>query len=205
MGAVVDKTGALKRAAQSPGVTLELGCGERKRRADAIGIDHRDLPGVDLVGDVFDALADLPDGCAAEVTSSHFVEHVPELPRLLQELARVLQPGGRLEIVVPHFSNAYFYSDYTHRQPFGLYSLSYLARDPIHRRRVPHYEAPAPLTLREAELVFRSPKAFPVRRLLRRPLNWLVNASTWSREAYEENLCWLLPCYEIRFELTRDA
>ncbi len=204
MGGVVDKTGAVKRAEQRAGVVLELGCGARKRREDAIGIDQRDLPGVDLVGDVFDVLADLPDACAAEVTSSHFVEHVPDLARLLHELARVLQPGGRLEIVVPHFSNPYFYSDYTHRQPFGLYSLSYLSRDPIHRRRVPHYEAPPPLTLRDAELVFRSPKAFPVRRVLKRPLGWLVNASTWSREAWEENLCWLLPCYEVRYELERD-
>ena len=204
MGEVVDRGGVLGRAAPGAGLVLELGCGERKRRADAVGVDQRDLPGVDLVGDVYDVLGKLPDGCAAEITTSHFVEHVPDLRRLIHELARVLQPGARLEIVVPHFSNAYFHSDYTHRQAFGLYSLSYLVHDPIHARRVPHYESPAPLTLREAELVFRSLAAFPVRRLLKRPVHWLVNASTWSREAYEELFCWMLPCYEVRFELERD-
>jgi SAM-dependent methyltransferase len=205
-GGVVDRAGVLaKLGPAGPGAVLELGCGERKRRVDAVGIDLRALPGVDLVGDVFDVLAALPDACAVEVTSSHFVEHVPDLRRLLFDLARVLRPGGRLEIVVPHFSNAYFYSDYTHTRPFGLYSLSYLARDPIFRRRVPHYEPPAPFTLRRVDLRFRSLSAFPVRRLLKRPVGWLVNLSRWTRELYEENLCWLLPCYEIRFELVRDA
>lgn len=205
-GGVEDRTGALaKLRAPDAGAVLELGCGARKRHPDAVGIDRRALPGVDLVGDVHDVLASLPAGCAAEVTSSHFVEHVPDLPRLLAGLARVLRPGGRLEIVVPHFSNAYFWSDYTHHRPFGLYSLSYLVRDPILRRRVPHYETPAPFTLRRVDLGFRSPKAFPVRRLLRRPIGWLVNLSVWTREFYEENLCWLVPCYELRFELERDA
>jgi SAM-dependent methyltransferase len=205
-GGVVDRSGALAKLREAgQGAVLELGCGERKRRADAVGIDARALPGVDLVGDVFDVLAELPAGCAIEVSSSHFVEHVPDLRRLLLELGRVLRPGGRLEIVVPHFSNAYFWSDYTHARPFGLYSLSYLAHDPIFRRRVPHYEPPVPFTLVRADLRFRSLSAFPVRRLLRRPVGWLVNLSRWTRELYEENLCWLLPCYEIRFVLVRDA
>jgi len=205
-GGVVDRSGVLAKLGRAgPGAVLELGCGERKRRADAVGIDQRALSGVDLVGDVFDVLAALPGACAIEVTSSHFVEHVSDPRRLLFELARVLRPGGRLEIVAPHFSNDYFHSDYTHSKPFGLYSLSYLAHDPIFRRRVPHYETPAPFTLRRADLVFRSLSAFPVRRLLRRPIGLVVNLSRWTREFYEENLCWLLPCYEIRFELVRDA
>lgn len=205
-GPILDRAGVLPTlGAGAEPVVLELGCGERKKRAGALGIDQRDLPGVDLVGDVYDVLAALPDACAAEVTSSHFVEHVPDLRRLLVDLARVMRAGGRLEITAPHFSNAYFWSDYTHRRPFGLYSLSYLAHEEVFRRRVPHYEPPVPFTLRRADLVFRSPKAFPVRRLLRRPVGWLVNASTWSREFYEENLCWWLPCYEVRFELVRDA
>jgi SAM-dependent methyltransferase len=204
----LDRTGVLSRLAEggraAVPIALELGCGDRKKRPDAIGVDQRDLPGVDLVGDVHDVLEALPDACAGEVSSSHFFEHVPDVRRLLDQLARVMAPGGRLEIVVPHFSNAYFYSDYTHAKPFGLYSLSYLANDPVFRRRVPHYEPPAPFTLRRADLRFRSPKAFAVRRLLKKPIGWLVNASTWTREFYEENLCWLLPCYEVRFLLTRD-
>jgi hypothetical protein len=31
-----------------------------------------------------------------------------------------------------------------------------------------------------------------------------VNSSMFAKEFYEENLCWLLPCYELHYELRRD-
>lgn len=184
-------------------VVLELGCAEKKRMPGSIGIDQRALPGVDLVGDATETLRTLPDACARLVTSSHFMEHVDDPRALLVETARVLMPGGRVEITVPHFSNPYFYSDPTHQRFFGLYTFSYWIHDPLLRRSVPHYESPLPLTLRSVEFVFRSPKAFPLRRVLKRPLQWLVNATRGTREFYEESLCWLFPCYELRFELER--
>ena len=38
-------------------------------------------------------------------------------------------------------------------------------------------------------------------RLFRKPLNALVNLHRWTQEFYEENLCWLLPCYILKFTL----
>lgn len=202
---VVDKSGVRALAEKGDPLVIELGCGDRKKHAGSVGIDVRDLPGVDLVGDAEAALRLLPDGCARLVTSSHFMEHVDAARALLAQKARVLAPGGVAEITVPHFSNPYFYSDPTHERFYGLYTLSYWVNDPLLRRRVPHYEAPLPFTLRSADLSFRSPKAFPIRRLLKKPVQWLVNATRGTREFYEENLCWLVPCYEIRFVLERDA
>ena len=202
---VVDKSGVRALADAGELLVIELGCGDRKQRSDSIGIDVRDLPGVDLVGNAEDALRTLPDGCARLVASSHFMEHVEDARALLAEIARVLELGGRVEITVPHYSNPYFYSDPTHRRFYGLYTLSYWVHDPLLRRRVPHYEAPLPLSLTRADLGFRSPKAFPIRRLLKRPVQWAVNATRGTREFYEENLCWLLPCYEIHFALERNA
>ena len=204
---VVDKRGLLARlqeGSRHAPVSLELGCGTRKRRPDAIGIDARDLPGVDLVGDALEVLASLPDACAADVFSSHFLEHVDDPRRILGELARVLRPEGLLELVVPHFSNPYFYSDPTHRRFFGLYTLSYFVRDPLLRRRVPAYTERLPLVLEAVELRFDSPRAFPVRRAVKRALGRVVNLSVWTREFYEENLSAVLPCYELRFALRRE-
>lgn len=202
---VVDKSDVAARIARGEGpFRLELGCGASKRDARAIGIDTRDLPGVDLVGDALEALRGLPDASAERVASAHFLEHVADPRALLAECARVLTPGGRLDVTVPHFSNPYFYSDPTHEKHYGLYTLSYWVRDPLLRRNVPQYEEPLPLVLHGVRLGFRSPKAFPVRRLLKRPLGWLVNLGRGTQEFYEENLCWWLPCYEIHFELVRD-
>ena len=32
---------------------------------------------------------------------------------------------------------------------------------------------------------------------MKRSFGLLLNASRWGVEFYEENLCWLLPCYEV--------
>ena len=202
---VLDRGGALEALARGERSVLELGCGPRKRHTDAVGVDTRDLEGVDVVGDVFEVLAKLPEGSVGQVISSHFVEHVESLPELMHEIARVLEPGGTTEVVVPHFSNPYFYSDYTHRRCFGLYTFSYLVKDPILRRRVPRYGEVLPLTLSSVHLGFRSVRPFFVRRLWKKLLGLVFDSSIYARELYEENFCFLFPCYEIRFVMVKDA
>ena len=202
---VIDKTGLLARLAALPRVELELGCGERKRTPAAIGIDLRDLPGVDLVGDVFDALAAFPPASVDAVASHHFFEHVDDLPRLLSDIARVVKPGGELVVAVPHFSNPWYYSDPTHRRHFGLYTFCYLARSELFRRAVPTYGIEPAFDLRAVRLDFKSTRPFYVRHALKQLQGLVFNAGTWMQEFYEENLCWLAPCYELRYTLIRRA
>jgi hypothetical protein len=38
-------------------------------------------------------------------------------------------------------------------------------------------------------------------RLFNNPMNVLVNISRWTQKFYEENLCWLSPCYMLEFTL----
>lgn len=200
---MIDKNNILKQLNDLPSVTLELGCGTRKRRASSIGIDIMDAPGVDIVGDVFDVLAAVPSATVDTVYASHFLEHVQPLPVLMDELERVLKPGGTLELIVPHFSNPHYYSDPTHRQTFGLYSMSYFAQDPILRRKVPHYGRTCRLELSDVRLEFKSSRPFYGRYAAKRLLHYIVNLCTWTREFYEENLCFILPCYEVRYRLKK--
>jgi hypothetical protein len=124
---------------------------------------------------------------------------------MLDELARALRPGALLEVVVPHFSNPYFYSDPTHRSTFGLYSFSYLSSDAILRRKVPSYVRNEAFALRSVALGFKSSPPFYGRYAFKRAVGVLVNLGRWPREFYEENLCYLVPCYEVRFVLQRIA
>lgn len=193
------------KSALLPGLkdaSLELGCGPRKRNPTDIGIDAIDYEGVDIVGDVYEVLALIDENTIDRVSSSHFLEHVTDLTKLLSEIARILKPGGRLDVVVPHFSNPYYYSDYTHRNPFGLYSFSYLAESDLFRRSVPMYEIPM-FKLNSVVLGFKSPRPFYVRFAFKRALGLLINSSRYLQEFYEENLCYLVPCYEITFQLTK--
>ena len=118
---------------------MELGCGPRKRYPRSIGVDAIAYDGVDIVGDAMEALRAFPSGAADLITSSHFLEHVPDVGAFLDEMVRVVRDGGRLEVIVPHFAHPYFSSDPTHVHRFGLYTFSYLAQDGLFRRQVPGY------------------------------------------------------------------
>jgi hypothetical protein len=63
---------------------------------------------------------------------------VPDLPRLIEELGRVMAPGAALTIIVPHFSNPFYYSDPTHRTPFGLYTMAYFCDQIFSRAAMVH-------------------------------------------------------------------
>jgi SAM-dependent methyltransferase len=189
-------------AARDP-LKLDLGCGSTKRGPDYVGVDLLPGPGVDVVGDVVDVLRSLPGDRVSEIYTSHFLEHVEDLTGLMLEVERVLLPDGVLIVHVPHFSNPYFCSDPTHRRPFGLYTLSYYADDQLFRRRVPRYGHEARLRLERVELVFRSATEFRRRGKVKALVGRLVNRNTWTQEFYEENLPWILPCYEIRVMLRK--
>jgi SAM-dependent methyltransferase len=185
------------------GTTLELGCGSRKRLSNAIGIDAINYDCVDIVGDVYEVLSQIPSESILAVHSYHFFEHVSDVGLLMDEIARILVPSGLLEIVVPHFSNPYYYSDYTHKNCFGLYSFSYFSNDSILRRKVPHYKPSVSFELREVNLIFKSSPPFYGRHGLRRMLQTVFNLGRYMKEFYEENCCYLFPCYEVRFSLRR--
>ena len=201
--AVRDKQGKLAELIRARRGVLELGCGPARRHPDAVTVDALDFDGVDVVGDVFEVLAAIPDGAVDALHSYHFLEHVEPLGGIVRELSRVLKPGGVLHTVVPHLSNPYFHSDYTHRQTFGLYSFSYLADDRIFRRRVPRYQVDTGLVLEDVRLTFKAPPPFYLRYALRRVLGAVVNCSRLTQEWYEAGWTGWFPCYELDFTVRR--
>ena len=96
---------------------LDLGCGTRKRDG-FVGVDVRAFPGVEVVADLRQRWP-WPDGGVSEVYSSHFVEHLDSGERIhfVNELYRVLVPGGRATLVTPHWSSTRAYGDLTHKWP----------------------------------------------------------------------------------------
>lgn len=200
---LIDKKNILQRAAGITNIELELGCGNRKRNQQAFGIDMLDYPDVDIVGDVYDVLASFPTQSVDAVYSYHFVEHVPDVQKLLSELARIVKPNGYVEFVAPHFSNPYFYSDPTHRSFFGLYTFCYYANKSPFARHVPTYGYRALFNITKVDLIFKSTRPFIVRYGVKRVIGSLFNSCNYLKELYEENFCYLFPCYEVRYILRR--
>ncbi|MBN1199457.1 MAG: class I SAM-dependent methyltransferase [Bacteroidales bacterium] len=182
-------------------VVIELGCGSEKLDPDAIGIDRVDLPGVDIVCNLEEGLPFFPDECADMVFSSHFLEHMSNVSLLMSESFRILKKGGLMKGKVPHFSNPYYYSDYTHRTPFGLYSFSYFSKESPFKRKVPTFYNSLNFRITRMKIVFYSP--FFTRNIFRKGLTWLFNSSRFMQERYEDGLCYLFPAYELEFELEK--
>jgi ubiquinone/menaquinone biosynthesis C-methylase UbiE len=198
-----DKKNILAKIVTFPVLILELGCGSHKRNPNALGVDILDYPDVDLVGDVYEVLAAFPSHSVDKVYSYHFIEHVPDVSRLLGELARVIKPYGKVEFVAPHFSNPYFYSDPTHQSFFGLYTFSYYSSVSPFSRCVPTYGYIADFRLAQVNLIFKSPRPFFVRYAFKKIIGKLFNSCTYMQELYEENFCYIFPCYEVHYVLER--
>lgn len=69
------------------------------RRAKEIGRDFLSVPFVEFVSPVGDL--GIVDRQFAGVFSAHLIEHQPDLVRHLQEIARILRPGGTYHVIVP--------------------------------------------------------------------------------------------------------
>lgn len=201
--AIRDKKGLVGQISAMPKVVLEIGCGPNKRLSEAIGIDVLDYEGVDIVGDVFEVLKSIPSSSVDSIHSFHFFEHISNLQGLLDEIARVLKAGGELEVVVPHFSNPYFYSDPTHKTFFGLYTFAYYASESLFSRKVPNYQHTIQFDLIEVDLGFKSSRPFFIRHGIKKIIGLIVNSCGYLKEFYEENFSHILPCYEIRYKLLK--
>ena len=105
------------KAAPVAGIKLDLGCGKNKR-AGFLGVDSRAFEGVDVVHDLRQTWP-WADGSVDEVHCSHFVEHLTASERIhfVNELFRVLKPGGTAQIIVPHWNSHRAYGDLTHQWP----------------------------------------------------------------------------------------
>lgn len=107
---------------------LDLGCGKNKREG-FIGVDSIAFEGVDQVVNLTTAWP-WEDGSVEEVHCSHFVEHLTAEERIhfVNELYRVLSPGGKCTLITPHWNSCRAYGDLTHKWPpvseFWFYYLS---------------------------------------------------------------------------------
>jgi ubiquinone/menaquinone biosynthesis C-methylase UbiE len=177
-------------------VVLELGCGQAPHPG-RIGIDHLDMASVEIVADLEKGLPFFPDSSVDEIHARSFFEHLENFEGVMREIVRVLKPGGTCTLFVPHFSNPYYYSDYTHRRFFGLYTLYYFVEKPKQlRRKVPDFYTDIRIEIVSIRLKFSTP--FRGRQIFKKIWGAIFNSSRWMQEYYEENLCWKIPCYGLK-------
>lgn len=116
-----------------PLLKVDLGAGTRKREG-FLGCDSHAFPGVDVVMDLTKPWP-WPDNSVEEAHCSHTLEHLTnhqdkwERVHFFNELYRVLIPGGKCTIIIPHWASARYYGDPTHKEPFSEWGWLYLNRE----------------------------------------------------------------------------
>ena len=111
---------------------VNLGCGGR-RLPGFLGVDRYPAPAVDLRADLTRGLP-FADSAIDEVLLDNVIEHIADIPALMQELHRVCRDGAEILIRTPHFTSLSSWRDPTH-----VHHLSYFSMDHFEREGVAHY------------------------------------------------------------------
>jgi len=184
---------------------LDLGCGTRKADG-AVGVDVTRGSAADAVADITQTHLPFQDCVFDRVVIKHILEHVPQVPRLMDEIWRVLRPGGTVEGETPHYSSSASYSDPTHCHHFGIQTIDFLSTAPAERARGQRvrlswlYRRDEPAHKPEVAQRFeRVGVRLTSHRLLRRiGVEWAINQNPGLYEAF---LAFILPARDIVFRL----
>jgi SAM-dependent methyltransferase len=110
-------------------VVLDIGCGKKKQEASSIGLDRQRGSSADILCELTHFPWPVRDNCADKIYLSHFLEHQPDILRVMAEAHRVALPNAEVIIVTPHYSSADSYTDPTHLFHLGFHSFDYFDRD----------------------------------------------------------------------------
>ena len=102
--------------------SLDLGCGKRKY-SGAIGLDINPLNDADVISDLDYLVYPFKSEIFDIVICENVLEHLKEPLHAMEEIYRILKPGGIVKILTPHFSSDDSFSDITHRYHFSFRSF----------------------------------------------------------------------------------
>lgn len=101
---------------------LDVGCGNNKV-AGAIGIDISGNTKADVIHDLDKLPWPFEDNVFDEIICNDVLEHLEDIPGIMDELHRIGKPNSILRIRVPHFSSHNSYNDVTHKHLFGVFAF----------------------------------------------------------------------------------
>jgi predicted SAM-dependent methyltransferase len=166
---------------------LSVGCGRKSPHPDVVRLDISPEVKPDVVWNLDQTPYPFSDCMFSEIECYDVIEHLSNIPKVLEEFHRILISGGTLKITTPHFSCANSYVDPTHK-----WHLSYFSFDYFSDSHCLSYYSEARYRIKTRHIQFQGGK---------------INRSIISRlanrfpKSYEQRFAWIFPAWYCYFEL----
>lgn len=165
---------------------LDLGCGRSKLRG-SVGIDYAGAADADIRHDLNIYPYPPADNSFDAVVMRNFIEHVADVVKLMEEVHRIVRPGGDVFITTPHFSSVYSYQDPTHIRHLAYDSMDYFTSETKHSN---FYTARRFTIVRRG---FDFGKSFP--------FSGIARLLASSPRKYEKHFAFIFPANSLWFHL----
>ncbi|HBB32227.1 MAG TPA: hypothetical protein DDZ80_23695 [Cyanobacteria bacterium UBA8803] len=174
--------------ANFPGSTvLAIGCGNRQTEHGVVRLDISPSVNPDIVWDLDCIPYPFDNSTFSKIECFDVIEHLSNIPQTLEELHRILKPGGLLKITTPHFSCANSYTDPTHKYHLSYFSFDYFCKD----HNLAYYS-------KVRYRIYNRHIQFQGGRFSRSIVSRLANQFP---KLYEHRWAWIFPAWFLEFEL----
>lgn len=170
---------------------IELGCGLRKAEG-AIGLDINPRSDADVLCNLDFGNLPFRDSSVDKVLAYDVLEHVDNFVAVVEDIWRILKPGGILEVSAPFMSSVNYFSDPTHRRAFTSKSFDYFIKGTTSSE---YRYSDTEFLLNSVEY---EKNEYECRHFINRMIiRWANN----NMEKYERRYAFIFPVYQIYFEL----
>ena len=144
-------------------IKVDLACGGNKKSEEYIGVDISNIEGVDIVHNLNTYPWPFEDNSVDVVNCSHYIEHIPHdvynndnrdgFIQFMDELYRILKPGGVATISAPYYTSSRAYGDPTHVRHICDMTFFYLSKEWRDNNKLSHYNINCNFNVRSSYLV----------------------------------------------------
>jgi SAM-dependent methyltransferase len=117
---------------------LDLACGQN-RVEGYFGCDIAAGEKVDAVIDLEQYPWPIESSSAEDIVCNHYIEHVTDLMQFMNEVYRILKPGGKVKFVAPYYTSMRCWQDPTHKRAISEATFLYYNKEWRTNNKLDHY------------------------------------------------------------------
>ena len=118
---------------------LDLAAGQRKTEG-YYAIDLVAGEGIDAVVDLEVYPWPIESESAEDIVCNHYIEHTTDLMQFMNEVYRILKPGGKIKIIAPYYTSIRCWQDPTHKRAISDATFLYFNKGWREVNKLDHYD-----------------------------------------------------------------